>query len=82
MIGFSHSEHTTVVCWGGGLNKYHTLQLTAYSVRWARSRFRARLMPSVAMTSNVKSWSQLFSGHHDVFVLGASEEAEPGRSDG
>ena len=24
-------------------------------------------MPSIAMTSNVKSWSQLFSGHHAVF---------------
>jgi hypothetical protein len=23
-----------------------------------------------------------FSGHHDAVVLGASEEAEPGRSDG
>ena len=32
-----------------------------------RSRCPPRLMPSVAMTSNVKSWQQIFSGLHDVF---------------
>ena len=47
-----------------------------------RFSFQARLIPGVAMTSNVKSWEQLFSGHHIFFVLGASEEAEPVRDDG
>src|SRR5215510_3162092 len=32
-----------------------------------RSGFRQQLRPSVAMTSNVKSWEQLFSGHHNMF---------------
>jgi hypothetical protein len=39
-------------------------------------------MPGIAMTSNVKSWQQSFLGIHDIFVLGASEMAEPVRSDG
>jgi hypothetical protein len=36
----------------------------------------------VAMTSDVKSWQQIFFGIHDVFVLGASEMPEPVRADG
>ena len=47
-----------------------------------RSRFRQQLMPGVAMTSNVKSWQQIFLGLHDFFVLSASEKPEPGRDDG
>jgi hypothetical protein len=47
-----------------------------------RSRFPPRLKRSVAMTSNVKSWQQIFLGLHDVFVLRASEKPEPGRDDG
>ena len=35
-------------------------------------------MPSVAMTSNVKSLVTTFSGHDEALVLGAWEEAEPG----
>src|SRR5262245_48006929 len=31
------------------------------------SRCQARLSRSVAMTSNVKSWEQLFSSHHNMF---------------
>jgi len=42
-----------------------------------RSRFQPRLTPSVAMTSNVKSWQEIFLGFHDFFVLGASEMPEP-----
>jgi len=34
------------------------------------------------MTSNVKSWQQIFLGLHDFFVLSASEKPEPGRNDG
>ena len=62
----------------------NALQLTASSLRFAALRFgfRQQLKASVAMTSNVKSWEQLFSGHHIFFVLGASEEAEPVRDDG
>jgi hypothetical protein len=47
-----------------------------------RSGYRARLMPSVDMTSNVKGGQQIFLGLHDVFVLGASEEPEPAICDG
>jgi hypothetical protein len=32
-----------------------------------RSGFQARLKPGVDMTSNVKSWAQIFLGLHDVF---------------
>jgi hypothetical protein len=47
-----------------------------------RSRFRQQLKAGVAMTSDVKRWQQIFLGFHDLFVLGASEKPEPGRSDG
>ena len=47
-----------------------------------RSRFWQQLTASVAMTSNVKSWQQIFLGLHDFFVLSASEKPEPGRDDG
>jgi hypothetical protein len=47
-----------------------------------RSRFPPRLTPSVAMTSDVKNYQQIFLGLHDVFVLGASEEPEPVSIDG
>jgi hypothetical protein len=54
--------------------------------RWSRRQsvavLPAPLSVSVAMTSDVKRWWQLFSGQHDVFVLGASAEAEPVRADG
>jgi hypothetical protein len=32
-----------------------------------RSRFRQQVSASVAMTSNVKGWQQIFLGLHDVF---------------
>ena len=47
-----------------------------------RSRSSPRLSRSVAMTSNVKSWQQIFLGLHDFFVLSASEKPEPVRHDG
>jgi hypothetical protein len=47
-----------------------------------RSRFQPQVSASVAMTSNVKSWQQIFLGLHDVFVLSASEKPEPVRNDG
>jgi hypothetical protein len=47
-----------------------------------RSRLQARLMPGVAMTSNVKRWQQIFLGFQDVFVRGASARPEPVRDDG
>jgi hypothetical protein len=47
-----------------------------------RSRFRQQLKAGVAMTSNVKSWQQIFLGLHDFFVLSASEKPEPVRNDG
>ena len=47
-----------------------------------RSRFQPHLRRGVDMTSNVKGGSQIFLGLHDVFVLGTSAEAEPGRDDG
>ena len=53
-----------------------------YLQRPLRSRFRARLMPGVDMTSDVKGGQQIFLSLHDVFVLGASEEPEPARGDG
>src|SRR4029450_3102517 len=45
-----------------------------------RCGFQARLSAGVAMTSNVKSWQQIFLGLHDFFVLSASEKPEPGRN--
>ena len=41
-----------------------------------------QLTAGVAMTSNVKSWQQIFLGLHAVFVLSASEKPEPVRNDG
>jgi hypothetical protein len=71
------------VCWGGGLNKYQPPAADALQpTLLRRCGFRARLRRSVAMTSNVKSWQQIFLGLHDVFVLRASEKPEPGRDDG
>src|SRR5687768_11058404 len=55
----SHGQHTTGVCRGGGLNHYQRRGADRLQ-RPRRSRCRQRLMPSVAMTSNVKRWSQLF----------------------
>src|SRR5262245_19554573 len=63
---FPYYQHTTVVCGGGGLNKYQGPAGDGVQ-RPLRSRFPPRLMPSVAMTSNVKSWEQLFSRHHNMF---------------
>jgi hypothetical protein len=37
---------------------------------------------SVDMTSDVKSWQQIFLGLHHVFHLGALEEPEPAICDG
>jgi len=47
-----------------------------------RFRFPPRLMPSVDMTSDVKSREPLFLGLHAVFILRASEKPEPVISDG
>jgi hypothetical protein len=47
-----------------------------------RFSFPPRLMPSVDMTSDVKSGQQIFLGLHAVFSLGASEESEPALGDG
>jgi hypothetical protein len=44
--------------------------------------FSPPLTASVAMTSDVKRWQQMFLGFHDFFVLGASEKPEPVRYDG
>jgi len=49
--GLSHRQHTTGVCWGGGLNKYQGC---------AADRFQRRLSASVDMTSDVRSCQQLF----------------------
>jgi len=46
----------------------HSLTLPSDCLqRPLRSRFRQRLTPGVAMTSDVKRWQQIFSGLHDVF---------------
>jgi hypothetical protein len=46
----------------------HAVEPTASSFGFAtlRLRFLGRLTASVAMTSNVKSWQQIFLGVHDV----------------
>jgi hypothetical protein len=59
---FSHYQHTTVVCCGGGLNKYHrpgadALQLTLVP----RFSFRARLTAGVGLL--------ISSLHHSVLSL-------------
>jgi hypothetical protein len=54
----------------------------ARGLPYLRSRFQRRLNPSVDMTSNVKSWSQLFEVCMRFDLLRAWEEAEPGRIDG
>ena len=46
------------------------------------SRFPPRLMPGVAMTSNVKSGLPMFLHFLGPLVLRPSEEPEPGRNDG
>ena len=47
-----------------------------------RFSFQPRLMPGVDMTSDVKSREQLFYVCLMFFLLGLSEEPEPGRDDG
>jgi hypothetical protein len=47
-----------------------------------RCGFRARLRRSVAMTSDVKGWQQLFYVCILICPFYLSEEAEPGRHDG
>ena len=42
------------------------VQLTAYSARCAPA-FRRGSGPASAMTSNVKSWQQIFLGFHEFF---------------
>ena len=56
------------------------MQATAYSLRLATlgSGFPPRLMPGVDMTSDVKSREQLFYVCLMFFLLGLSEEPEPG----
>jgi hypothetical protein len=40
--GFGHSQHTTLVCWGGGLNKYQPAAADAFQrPLLRRSRFQA-----------------------------------------
>jgi hypothetical protein len=45
-------------------------------------RLLARLTASVAMTSNVKSWQQLFLGLHDVFYPSCIRRAGASKNDG
>jgi hypothetical protein len=54
------------VCWGGGLIHYQSTAADALQ-RSLRARFQVRLMPSVDMTSDVKSRQRLFLGLHDIF---------------
>jgi hypothetical protein len=80
---FPRRQHTTVVCRGGDLNKYHGragdgLQRPLVP----RSRFQQQLMPGVAMTSHVKRGPQLFDVFMMWFALRASEEPEPVNCDG
>src|SRR5215510_2927445 len=56
---FPYYQHTTVVCGGGGLNKYHRRAGDGVQ-RPLRSRFPPRLTHGVDMTSNVKSWLLMF----------------------
>ncbi len=76
--GFWHSQQTTVVCWGGGLNKYQSS-----GANWKKAgAFSQQLTASVDMTSDVKSWPQLFYVIMMVFDLCASAAPEPVRHDG
>ena len=56
---FPYYQHTTVVCGGGGLNKYQRLAADALQPP-LRCGWRAQLRRSVDMTSDVKGWEQLF----------------------
>src|SRR5262249_33586445 len=47
--GFSPDQHTTVVCWGGGLNKYQGTGADRLQLR-LRLRFRRRLTASIRRT--------------------------------
>jgi len=54
--GFADSQHTTAVCWGGGLNKYQAHAGDAFQ-RPLRSRFQARLTRGVRpILRAVRSW--------------------------
>ncbi len=45
--GFAHDQHTTVVCWGGGLNKYHGTGADGQNARVLAAAHRWRSASSV-----------------------------------
>src|SRR4029450_4094608 len=61
LSGFSHDQHTTGVCGGGGLNHYQRPRADGLQRSLVpRSRFQPQLRPGVDMTSAVKSWLLIF----------------------
>jgi hypothetical protein len=55
----SRSQHTTMVCWGGGLNKYQRLAADCLQ-RALRARFRQQLKAGVRLLGRKVLFRQQF----------------------